>query len=352
MKILINTPDTGILGGVANHYKGLRPYWSEDVHYNFIAGRKGIPGFVLLPFDLIAFFFRMLSGGYDVVLLNPSLGRTALKRDALFLLIASWFDVKKLVFFHGWEDDLANEITALPRWFVRNFDKADAFLVLADTFRLKMQEWGITKPVYLTTTKVDDSLIKDFDVRNKRFSGTLLFLARVEESKGVFVALDTLRNLQDKFPELRLVVAGDGGALKSAKEYAVYNDIENVEFLGSISGDELVNTFMNADIYLLPTWQGEGMPTSILEAMAFGLPVISRPVGGTVSFFDNNKMGALIESKSAEDFSNKVDELLSDKELLSRISIYNHEFAKRRFLASKVASSLEDIFREVASAGV
>src|SRR5690554_1119643 len=42
MKILINTPDISLLGGVANHYKGLQSHWTENVKYNFVGGRKGI----------------------------------------------------------------------------------------------------------------------------------------------------------------------------------------------------------------------------------------------------------------------------------------------------------------------
>jgi hypothetical protein len=75
MKILINTPDTSILGGVANHYKGLKSYWTEDVRYNFIGGRKGIPGSLVLIYDYLKFFFICLFVNYDVVVLNPSLGK-------------------------------------------------------------------------------------------------------------------------------------------------------------------------------------------------------------------------------------------------------------------------------------
>lgn len=347
MKILVNTPDTNILGGVANHYKGLKPYWSVDVHYNFVAGRKGIPGSIFLPFDLMVFFFKLLFGNYDVVLLNPSLGKTALKRDALFLKIASWFKVKKLVFFHGWEDDLAEDITKSPEWFTKNYGNADAFLVLADAFKKQMQVWGVAKPIYLTTTKVDDSLVENFKVNDKQFNNTLLFLARVEENKGIFVALDALKILQKKHPRLKLKVAGDGGALGAAKKYVEDHGIEQVDFLGNVSGEDLISAFKSSDIYVLPTWHGEGMPTSILEAMAFGLPVITRPVGGTVSFFDTSKMGSLIESKSAEDFAAETEKILSEPDLLMQFSCYNHEYAKKHFMASKVASSLQKIFKEV-----
>lgn len=346
MKILINTPDTNILGGVANHYKGLKPYWSEHVHYNYIAGRKGIPGPFLLPFDLIVFFFKLFFGNYDVVLLNPSLGKTALKRDALFLKVASWFKVKKLVFFHGWEDELATKITDNSDWFVKSYAKADAFLVLADAFKKQMQGWGISKPIYLTTTKVDDSLINGFIVDKKQFNNTLLFLARIEPYKGALVALSVFEKLKEEYPKLKFYVVGEGSESPAMKNVVSKNRIKDVFFLGNLSGDELINAYKESDIYVLPT-DGEGMPTTVLEAMAFGLPVVTRPVGGLNDFFKEESMGALVESKNAKDFAAAIEKFLVNEECLSKTSTYNHSYAKQHFMASKVAKNLEVIFHNV-----
>lgn len=346
MKILINTPDINKLGGVANHYKGLKPYWSEDVHYNFIAGRKGIPGSVLLPFDLVIFFFKLLFWRYDVVILNPSLGKTALKRDALFLTIASWFNVKKIVFFHGWSEAVATDISKNSNWFLDRYKKADAFLVLASAFKNQLQSWGIIRSIYLTTTKVDNFLIKDFDVIEKYFNFNLFFLARIELYKGIFTAIEAFILLQQKHPELKFTIAGDGSYLQKAKELIKVKNIKNVIFLGNISGEILIKAFQKSDIYILPT-DGEGMPTTVLEAMAFGLPIITRPVGGLNDFFQEKKMGTLIASKNAEDFAIAIEKLLNDRELLHNISHYNHNYAKQNFMASQVAKNLEAIFHRV-----
>src|SRR5690554_2225327 len=102
MKILINIPDLSHAGGVANYYKGLKSFWNEDVHYNIVGGRKGLPGPVILIYDYIIFMFLCAFVNYHIVLLNPSLGKTALQRDALFLKIAKFFKKKTIVFFRGW----------------------------------------------------------------------------------------------------------------------------------------------------------------------------------------------------------------------------------------------------------
>ena len=79
MKILVNTPSMNLLGGVANHYDGLKAFWTEKVQYNTIGKRnKNGSGIYWLPWDILKFIFRLLFFRPNVILLNPSLGRTAL----------------------------------------------------------------------------------------------------------------------------------------------------------------------------------------------------------------------------------------------------------------------------------
>lgn len=346
MKILINTPDIHKLGGVANHYKGLKNYWSEDVQYNYVGGRKGIPGPICLVYDYLKFVFYCAFRNYDVILLNPSLGKTAIIRDKVFLRIAKLFSLKTVVFFHGWEENLANEIDKNPLQFSKVFNKADGFIVLATTFKQHLHSWGINSPVFLNTTKVDDSLLQNFSINEKQPNQTVLFLARIEENKGILTAIEALKHVHIKYPDCRLNIAGDGGALEKAKKYVHKSGIKRVTFLGNLTGQEVSRAFEDASIYILPT-HGEGMPTSLLEAMAFGLPIISRPVGGTVDFFENGKMGFLFESLNPEDYAAKIIDLLDNPEQIKSIGKYNHSYACQHFLASKVASSLEGIIREV-----
>ncbi|EJB8452834.1 glycosyltransferase family 4 protein [Vibrio parahaemolyticus] len=351
MKILINTPCVDNPGGVANHFKGLRKYWSEDVTYNYISGRYKISGQLLLPLDIVKFAFRLIFFKYDVVLLNPSLGKNAIYRDALFLRLASFFKVKKVVFFHGWSEEVAAQISDNPKWFKKKFSRADCFLVLASSFKEQMEEWGIEQPIKLTTTKVDDDLLLINEENSSappsdKVAPCLLFLARIEENKGIYVAIEAFSLLSKKYPNIKLKIAGCGGALESAKAFVLKEGILNVEFLGQISGEKLSNAFSSSDVYILPTWHGEGMPTSVLEAMAFGLPVITRPVGGLNDFFVPNKMGSLISSRNPNDFSDAIDNILVSSSKMNEICTFNKDYAKENFMASKVALNIEKLLGE------
>jgi len=342
MKILINTPDTSFFGGVANHYKGLKPFWTEKVKYNFIGGRKGVPGSLFLIYDYIKFIFLCAFANYDVILLNPSLGKTAIKRDALFLKIATFFKIKTVVFFHGWSKNMVNELNKNASKFTEIFNKADKLIVLAKAFKNDLINWGITKPIYQTTTKVNDELLSEFDFNAKSWDSNILFLTRVETYKGIFTTLEAFLDVKSKFPSATLTIAGNGSKLTMAKQFVIDNNLQGVEFLGNISGNKLIESFTKASIYILPS-HGEGMPTSVLEAMAFGLPIISRPVGGLFDFFEEDKMGYLIESHEPKEYFERILSLLENSERCREMGRYNREYACKYFMASKVALKLEEI---------
>jgi glycosyltransferase involved in cell wall biosynthesis len=341
-KILINTPCLNKLGGVSNHYIGLKNKWTLNVKYNTIGSRNNIPFFILLPFDLIKFFFKCLIFNPKIVVINPSLQLNALRRDQFYLKISKLLGYQVVVFFHGWDIPVQNMIDAGKFDLYEKYKDCDLILVLAKDFKDKLIKWGFKNPIKLTTTKIDDDLIKHFSIGNKSFNNNILFLSRVEKSKGIFIVLKTFKHLNLKFPNIQLTIAGDGNSLYAAKYYVKKHDIKNVIFLGRISGDKLIKTFENHSIYFFPTYYGEGMPTSLLEAMIFGQVIISRPVGGIKDFFTSD-MGYISNSIDPLDFEKIISDYIKSSRI-SEIGKYNHKYANNNFLASKVVKVLENYF--------
>lgn len=342
MKILINTPHLEILGGVANHYLGLYSYWTERVQYNQIGKKKATSkGIYSLPFDVCKFIKKILFFKPDIILLNPSLGTTAIARDLIFLRIAKLFNKQVAVFFHGFNKDSIAHIDIHN--LTKQLNKCECIFVLANEFREIIRNWGVTIPIHLTTTKVDNKLIESFDINSRtgRLSN-ILYLARTTREKGLFITLGAFKEIQSRHPHLQLNIVGDGKDLEEAKNFCKTNALNNITFYGSLSGKDLVEQFQKADLYILPSYH-EGMPTSVLEAMAFGLPIISRPVGGLCDFFINGTMGELIDSFNSEDFAKSIESLLQKSpQEIKEISLYNYNYATEHFLASSVAKKIEN----------
>src|SRR5690606_2857783 len=137
----------------------------------------------------------------------------------LYLVIGKMMGKKVITFFHGWDNlyvqKLRNSII-----FKRVYNQSSLIYVLCSQFKTDLYNSGITAPISLTTTKVDDRMLESFNINSR--SGEIenvLFLARVERTKGIFIALDAIRKVQEQFPDLALTVVGNGEALIEAKEY-------------------------------------------------------------------------------------------------------------------------------------
>lgn len=339
--ILIISPSFDLLGGVANHFKGLHPYWKNKVDYAWQGRRKGIPAWAMLLPDYLTFLFKLCFTKTNVVVVNTSLYKFLLCRTAVYALLARAFGKRVVTFIHGWDERMADSIVRHPWWFKHIYGRSAFIYVLYSGFRDKLLSADLKCPVLLTTTKVADEMLEDFDINCRTGKiGTLLFVARLEESKGIMIALKAFALLKAKHPQLKLSICGSGSAESRAKDYVSTNGIADVTFHGMLSGKALRQEFREADLYILPT-HGEGMATSVLEAMAFGLPIVSRPMGGICDFFVQKQMGLLTESLSPQTYADYVDSLMSDPAKVRSICQYNHDYAVEHFMASKVTARFE-----------
>ena len=350
---------TTMRGGVSGFYSAVRSKLSQDVTFFPIGSRgndTGIVRTVSRVFRDSFLFYRLLAcDSYDIVHLNPSLDPKALVRDGLLLLIASLVGVKSVVFFHGWSkpwDKYLERYFLLPfRWV---YSKATVILVLALEFKNDFERMGFSQSIHVVTTAVDDELFSPaleraiFSRRTTVNGGfNILFLSRIEKAKGIYESLEALQILGKNVPFARLIVAGEGKELQTVKQYVHSKQICDVEFVGHVVGSIKTKTFLRADAFLFPTSYGEGMPVSVLEAMAFGLPVITRPVGGINDFFLQGKMGFLTDSLEQQEFDDLLTKLIWNPDLRREISLFNRQYAKKHFADSEVANHIDRIYDEV-----
>lgn len=342
MKILINTPSVSLLAGVANHYMGLKEYWTERVKYHTVGKRtKNGNGLYWLPSDIVSFVCKLMFFRPDVVLLNPSMARRAIKRDLIFLRIARMMGVKVAVMFHGFHVD---NVKGMEQHIIDALNDTCCIMVLANSFINVLRQWGVKVPIELVTTKVDDKLLRLYKQEDRKHQVTnILYLARTTKEKGIFVYIETCLLLHKRNPSLKFTVVGDGADWEKAQEIAKPLG-DAIRFTGGLSGDRLVEEFVNADLYLFTSYH-EGMPTSVLEAMALGLPVVTSSVGGLVDFF-TPEMGTMVASNVPSDFAKAVEQYIGNEEKVRNISEFNHKFACEHFLASKVARRMEVLLKE------
>ncbi|MEW6428828.1 MAG: glycosyltransferase family 4 protein [Thermodesulfobacteriota bacterium] len=358
MQLLLATPSLKDNGGVASFFNGVMPFLKErhDVCLHEIGATQGRDVLFHPVLDQIR-FHRLLpgKGGY-LVHLNPSLNLKSFLRDGLFILQAKRAGLPVLVFFHGWRRDFEKLVTRRLLWLFRmTFARADAFIVLAGDFAGVLRRWGITQPIHRLTTCVDEPLLAKFSLAEKERSIReaarlkILFLSRLEREKGVFETVAAVEALFRQDMPVELAIAGDGPVMAELRRYLAERKLpaDRFRLLGYVRGKDKAAAFAGHHVYCFPTRYGEGLPTSVLEAMAFAMPVLTCPAGGIADFFQDGSMGYLADAGRPEDLPRLLGLLVEDREKVLAMARYNHAHAMEHFMASRVAARLEEVYRSL-----
>lgn len=353
-RVLLLVPPPTAKGGISNYYSVLKPLFNIRVDYLYRGNRnqpfEENPMTRLLRnvFDFLRFIKELLSGGVSLVHINTSLSLSSAIRDGFYLLVAKMLGIKYIVFFRGWDLNEADKIERkhLP-WFRILYLGANALITLTTASKQSLQKWGYSKDIYLETTVVDESLLRyasedTASSRDQSEAFTVLFLARLQRAKGIYELIEAIRILRSKHPSIRLIVAGSGSEEdRIKKEY----DYDWIELIGHVTERKKALAYQTADVYVLPSYT-EGMPNSVLEAMAFGLPVICSKVGALPEIIKNQINGILLDCIEPQSLAMAIESLLLDKELVKHMSSNNRIEAKR-FYSLNVVSRLETIYKTV-----
>lgn len=353
--ILLVVANLSTPGGVSAFWNSLLSAFHKGNYFNFntlqIGGHgKNIFGPLLDQWRLNK---KLKSNkNFKLGIINPSLLHKSFFRDALFAKQMVKNSLPFVVFFHGWDLNFEAKVTKkYINFFLNSFGKAKKIFVLSEDFKAKIIEWGYKGEVIMQTTTVDATLTHDFTLEEKikkRTSNTsttkILFLSRIIKEKGVFELVEAFDNLRKKRDDIELIIAGDGEAFNQLKD--VVKNKKNISLTGFVEGEKKISLLKESDIYILPSYT-EGLPISVLEAMMFGLPVITTKVGGLKSFFKDKKMGYFIEPKNIVDIENKIELILSNRAKLKEISEFNYYYAQKKLTNNVVAKRLYGQLKEL-----
>ena len=353
MKILICIPNIENRGGIASFYKTAQKYFSVNYMF-FVRSSKNnnIKKYLNNPFKYFSFAKALFIEKPSIVHINTSFGLNSVIRDSIYIVISKLFKRKIIVSFHGWIENLNILSHWVTYFLLKNiFFLADCIIVLSNEKKDLLSKLGYNKNIQIISTIIDDDLFKyhneqiiESKIDKTNFNEiNILFLARIEISKGIYETVEAFKEIFKKNPTVHLYIAGDGNALLNVKEKIKTDKIDNVNFLGYIEDQQKADIFFKSHIYILPSYT-EGLPASLLEAMGFGLPVLVTDVGGMGDVISDGKSGYKIKVNDINDIVIKFKELCYDLNKFKEISKYNFLYAKNNFLASNVIKKLESIY--------
>ena len=116
---------------------------------------------------------------------------------------------------------------------------------------------------------------------------------RLSFKNGVDTLLEAASRLRSQ-RDIQIVIAGSGPDRALVDAYVARHRLKSVRVLGFVPDEELVDWYRAADLFILPSRSGEGMPMAVLEAFASALPVVATRAGGQVEMIDEGENGWLI----------------------------------------------------------
>jgi glycosyltransferase involved in cell wall biosynthesis len=180
----------------------------------------------------------------------------------------------------------------------------------------------------------------------------VLSVARLVEKKGLEDLIEACRLLRVRGRAVRLEIVGDG-PLRERLEHAAATARIDAVFHGSLPQERVLPLYRRAAVVCLPcvvvsTGDRDGLPTSLLEAMALGAPVVSTPVGGIGELVLHEETGLLVPERDPAALADALERLLADRELAAALAARARDHVEASFSLERTVTGLRALFAEVA----
>lgn len=305
-----------------------------------IVRRLGIALWALLRFMLL-----LLRG--KVTLLHAHISmRGSFWRKSVFIVLAQLFRVPIIGHLHG--SDFEGFVLGQPFWLQRmikrRLEQMTMVLVLGESWRRFIVQIAPATRVMVLPNSVRVPNTQASHVERETID--LLFLGIVGDRKGVYELLEAFAIAHSHCPTLRLTVAGNGEIEKAIRVAATLGVSEYVNFPGWLDGQAKNELLQSSDIYVLPS-HNEGLPISIIEAMSWGLPIISTDVGAIAELVRHGIDGLIVSPGAIGPLSHALLQLANSRELRLRMGQSGRQRVATDFNEDVVLPRLEKLYDDI-----
>lgn len=291
----------------------------------------------------------------DLVYITPNAKGGAFYKEWIIVMMLKMMDCRIVAHYHN-KGVSERQNRWLDNWLYRRFFKNLKVILLADALYPDIQTYVERKDVYICPNgiPVTDDVKKFKASRKDNDVPRLLFLSNLLIDKGVLVLLDALRILKDEgHPFVCDFVGGETADIDAKRfeeevkrrglnDFAVYK--------GKKYGTDKAEEFESADIFVLPSFN-EAFPLVNLEAMSYGLPIVSTNVGGVTEAIRDGENGLICDVNNPDSLARSIEALLNDEGLRQRMGEKGYHMFKVRFTEEAFLNRISDALSDVAGVG-
>lgn len=264
--------------------------------------------------------------------------------DGVYAALARWRGVPVVLHVHGARfDDFLDGLSGPKRALARRIARrADRVVVLSEEWRDKLAQRLPGARLEIVANGVAEPARVDVERQDNRL--TVLFLGNLCRRKGVWDLLASVAHLPD---DVRVVLVGGeedpgiGAALN--QRIAAEGLGERIEWVGPAVGEAKLRWLSAADLFVLPSY-AEGVPISMLEALAAGLPAVLTPVGGIPSVLTADVHALFVPPGDPVALAGAIARLAASPELRATLGAAAREHVLARYGVEHSARRYLDLY--------
>lgn len=345
MHVCMIVPNEAVKGGIASVVNGYRGSVLEE-HYRitYIESYQNGNKWSKLTKALKAYlaFFRLLRRDTpDLVHVHSSFG-PSFYRKMPFILWSAAREIPVVNHIHGAEFDsfYENASEAKRRRIKKIYGKCTRLVALS-------AEWADRLGQVVPRDRIDVlenyCRIPEMPSDARRDKKQILFLGELGERKGCFDIPVILEQVKKHCSDVKLVMAGDGEMERIKGIFLEKGLSEEVFFPGWVRGREKDRLLEESSIFLFPSYN-EGMPMALLEAMAYGMGIVTTSVGGIPQLIQDGVSGFLATPGDTEALASAIERLLTDDACLTACGRAAREKAESEYSMERHLAKLEAIY--------
>ena len=267
-------------------------------------------------------------------------------RKEKLLRLGKFFRKRVIMHCHAsrFKDFYSEASESKKHWIMQTLRKADLLIVLSESWKQWFISIGLNENRITVLHNITDHPVLRPKIKEQDHKIHFLFLGEIGERKGVFDILRGLSKYKSSMEnkiELRIGGNKNEKLLLDIINKNGLNDI--VKFEGWIEGDKKINLLNWADVFILPS-HNEGLPISILEAMSYGMPIISTPVGGIPEVVTEN--GVLVTPGDEDEICYAMKKYIDNPDLLRSEGCISQKVIQT-YLPEYVMNHLRNIYEKI-----
>ena len=341
----------GGIAAVVNGYRGSRLEKDFDITYveSYKDGGKltklwkAICGY--LHFATVLLFNKP-----DLVHIHSSFG-PSFYRKIPFIYMASWAKIPIINHIHGADFDefYVNASERKKSLIKKVYNKCTKLIALSDEWKERLSQIvPESKIIVIENYSVlhEDALTERLA---RKSNHTVLFLGEIGRRKGCYDIPAVVANVVKDVPGVKFILAGAGNAEDERAVKALVEEChveDHVVFPGWVRGEKKDQLLRDADVFFLPSYN-EGMPMSVLDAMGYGLPIVSTNVGGIPKIVHDGENGYCCEAGNTSIMATKIIRLPKNREIRESASKASLDIVKKGYSLEAHLLLLEALYEKV-----